>query len=106
MKPWLHEPPRHSRYGSCPAAVSETSGRSRTLSFGMPVTRDCQDGLGKPVNVPPVPASPELAPPLPAERFALAPQAVVLQLSFQTSSGMYESAVSVTGAADPQYLLS
>src|SRR5258707_7172554 len=72
----------------------------------MPVPPDCHAGLGKPVSVPPVPESPELAPPLPAERLALAPQVVVLQLSFHTSSGMYERAVSATGAVDPQYLLS
>jgi hypothetical protein len=54
------------------AANSDTSGMSRTPSFGFPKT-DCQEGLAYPAQVPPttplaagVPVAQLLGPPLPA----------------------------------------
>src|ERR1700683_1869668 len=83
--PWLfgtQDPSRHSRYGSCDAAVSETSGRSRTPSTGIPSTPYCQLRLATPGVVPPDPMFPALAPPLPAQSPSVG------LLSFHTFSGM------------------
>src|SRR6476620_3672021 len=82
-KPVWHEPSEHRRYGSWPAAVSETSGRSRAPSVGIPVTPDCHEGLLKIV----------LAPPPPARILALAPHWAEEQLWFQTFSGIYDFTV-------------
>src|ERR1700688_2433985 len=68
--PWLfgtQDPSRHSRYGSCDAAVSDTSGRSRIWSAGIPTTPYCQLGLATPGVVPPDAMFPALAPPLEAQ---------------------------------------
>src|SRR5579863_420447 len=84
--PWLlgtHDPSRHNKYGSCAAAVSEMSGRSRTPSAGIEDSPDCQLGFGTPPVVPkPDRMLPALAPPLPAHK------PLVRLLSFHTSSGM------------------